>query len=406
MHLVCFAQDVSLDVSMNKSVEFTALSSTSQSSEQVLAQINRPIGSAIGLPGAWYCDETLARLESERLFARTWVCAGFAHELSAVGDVVPVDVAGFPVIFARGRDQAIHAFHNVCPHRGSRLVCEKQGARSAIKCPYHGWAFDLNGNLKSTPHWGGHRQHLHPDFDASCHGLRAIRCEQWHDWLFVNIDGEAPPLTEYMAPFSNHVAEYSLESLVHHSTAPYDLRGNWKLVQENFLEVIHLPPIHRRLNEYAPFQDHVVVVDDVCIGTVIEQGLPANWSKDPLPRFPGVSATAQNAKNLALFPNFKLIIGPDHCCSMVELPAGAQATRQRWDFYFLGEGATASRFSEARNSIIDFFVETNEEDMLAIEELHAGRSSPAFTGGVFSEVWEPAVHQFQKLVAAHMCRPS
>ena len=365
-------------------------------------RIERPIGDAVGLPGAWYSSDEFARIEAERLFARTWICAGYAHELTEPGDVVPVDIAGFALLFTRNARGEIQAFHNVCPHRGTRLADAPSHGNSVVRCPYHAWAFDMNGALRSTPHWGGFRTHQLEGFDPGCHGLRRVRCEPWHDWLFVNIDGEAPPLETYLAPFAAQCDEYDLHLLAHVETVPFDIDGNWKIVEENFLETLHLPPIHVRLSEYAPFHEHVVVVDGPCLGTLIETGLPAAWSPDPLPRHSALAADARNAKNLALFPNFKLVIGPDHCCSMIEFPRGAGLTHQRWDFYFVGEESTQPRFETSRREIIDFFVETNVEDKSAVASLHVGRASPGYTGGVFSEVWEPAVHGFQRLVAEHI----
>ena len=126
-------------------------------------------------------------------------------------------------------------------------------------------------------------------------------------------------------------------------------------VQENFIEVLHLPPIHVRLSEYAPFQEHAVITDGNCVGTIIETGLPASWAENPLPRYPRVDAESRTAKNLLLFPTFKLVIGPDHCCSMIEFPVSAGFTRQRWDFYFLGDGTRDPSYEPARREIIDFF---------------------------------------------------
>ena len=368
----------------------------------VLEALQRPTEEAVGLPGEWYWSESVGREESRRVFARTWLCVGFAHELATPRTVIPLDIAGFPLLLTCNDDLEVKAFHNICPHRGFKLVADQQAEKAAIRCPYHAWAFDMNGALKSTPHWGGYREHQLEGFDPACHGLFEIRCERWHQWVFVNVDGRAPPLEDYMRPFLRHFEEYDLDGLVHKETAPFEIHGNWKLVEENFLEVIHLPPIHRRLSEYAPFQDHEVVFDEHCIGTVIETGLPASWAEQPLPRFPGLDAKAQNAKNIALFPNFKLVIGPDHCASMVEIPATVSFTRQRWDFYFYGDGSVDDRFEAARRGIIDFFVETNDEDMGAVASLHQGRMSPGYSGGVFSKVWEPGVHHFQKLVAEYM----
>ena len=368
---------------------------------EVWKDLNKPTNVARALPGGWYTDADYAHLESIQLFARSWVCAGFAHELKAIGDVVPVQVADYPVLLLRSED-GISAFHNICPHRGFKLVDSPQNGKGIIRCPYHHWAFDTMGRLRSTPHWGGYKQHQLPHFDPDCHGLKPIRCAQWHDWVFVNIDGSALPLDEYMHPFVNHLAEYDLSLVRHHRTVPFEIKGNWKIVEENFLEVLHLPPVHVRLSEYAPFHEHVIVSDAHCVGTVIDTGLPSSWASEPLPRFPGVPRSSQTAKNLALFPNLKIIVGPDHCCSMVELPSNVNLTNQRWDFYFVGETSLEDRYHEARDGIIDFFVETNEEDAFAVEGLHLGRLSPNYDGGVLSEVWEGGVHHFQKLVAQYM----
>ena len=382
------------------------MDNTVLSAAEVLRGVDQTTRDASALPGPWYTCEAHAHLESKALFATSWVCVGFIHELANPGDVVPVQVGDYPLFLTRSDDGEIHAYHNVCPHRGFRLVDQARSAQNVIKCPYHAWAFDMRGRLKSTPHWGGYRRHELQGFDASCHGLSAVRCAVWHQWVFVNIDGNAPELEHYIASFAGHLAEYDLNSIVHHRTVPFDIESNWKIVQENFLEVLHLPPVHVRLSEYAPFQDHEVVAVDNCMGTIIETGLPAQWSSDSLPRFSGIEASSQTAKNLALFPNIKIVIGPDHCCSMVELPDGAARTKQRWDFYFVGDGARDERYRPAREAIIDFFVETNEEDAFAVAGLHAGRSSPSYHGGVLSEVWEQGVHHFQKLVAEHMAQTS
>jgi choline monooxygenase len=225
---------------------------------------------------------------------------------------------------------------------------------------------------------------------------------QWHDWIFVNLDGNAPPFAEYAAPFLSYFDEYDLGEAVWTTSLPFEIKANWKLVAENYLEVLHLPYVHTVLAEAAPFQEHRMIADGPCLGTVIEAGLPSSWSDDDLPRWPGIAETAQNAKNMALFPNFKLVIGPDHCCSMVEFPDGAAVSHQRWDFYFVGAGGREDRYKPARDAIIEFYRKTNVEDFEAVEAVMAGHRSPAMTGAQFSGVWEGAVHHFQKLVAEAM----
>ena len=367
---------------------------------ETLAGLERPTGSARGLPARLYVDPAFFRLETERLFARTWMCAGYAHEIPEPGDALPTLVAGAPIFFVRGRDRTICAFHNVCPHRGNLVVHGPQQAAAALRCRYHGWTFDLAGALTITPHWGGYGETRAAGFDRACHGLAPVRMAQWHDWLFVNLSGTAPPFADVLRPFADRTAEYALDDLVHGHSAPFAIAANWKLVEENFLEVLHLPTIHPALNAAAPFQNHAMVSDGTLLATIIDVGLPAQWDEVALPRFPGLAPDNRTAKNLALFPNFKLIIGPDHCVSMVEFPEGVGLTRQRWDFYFLGKDSLTLRYTGARQAIIDFFVGTNQEDVGVLEDMQRARTSPAARGNVFSGVWETVVHDFQRHVVA------
>ena len=358
-----------------------------------------PTARASGLPPGLYTDPAVAEAENARLFARTWTCAGYAHEVANPGDARPLAIAGAPIVFVRGREGGLRCFHNVCPHRGNLVVARPLAGAGSLVCRYHGWTFDLGGVLRLTPHFGGYGTPAQADFDRTCHGLRPVRMACWHDWLFVNLSGDAPPFESHLAPFAAQLEDYDLGLLRHARTAPFDIAANWKLVEENFLEVLHLPNVHPGLNAVAPFKDHEIVSDGACLGTVIRVGLPAAWAEPALPRFPRVGSDNRTAKNLALFPNFKLVVGPDHCASMIEFPEGAARTRQRWDFYFVGADSLDERFAAAREAIVDFFVEVNGEDVGILEDLQAARASPAAGGGVFSGVWDAAVLGFQKLVA-------
>lgn len=362
----------------------------------------RPTAQARGLPAFAYTSEAFAQQEYERLFGATWMCAGYAHELPNPGDILPRTVAGAPLLFAHTRSGEIRCFHNVCSHRGAMLVPEQASGVQMMRCRYHGWTFDLDGNLRVTPHWGGHNQPS-GELDKSCAGLTPVAMARWHDWLFVNIDGKAGPFEDYAAPFLKHFEDYGLDEAVWCRTLPYEIASNWKLVVENYLETLHLNFIHTLLAEVAPFEQHAVIAEGNCLGTIIDVGLPENWAPDAgLPRWKGVSPDNRTAKNMALFPNFKLVIGPDHCASMVELPDGAGTSHQRWDFYFAGEGATSQRYHNARETIIDFYDKTNVEDFGAVEAVFRGHHSPAMTGARFNGIWEGAVHHFQKLVAERM----
>lgn len=363
------------------------------------AAVAAPTKTAASLPPGLYTDPAVFEAENQRLFARTWMCAGYAHEVPNPGDALPSTVAGLPVVFVRGRDGVVRCFHNVCPHRGNKVVTRPLKGAPTLVCRYHGWGFDHQGALKLTPHWGGYGKPNDAGFDRACHGLTPVRMVHWHDWLFVNLSGDAPSFETFMAPFARHLEAHDLSRLRHESAATFNIGANWKLVEENFLEVLHLPTVHRGLNAVAPFQEHELVLEDACLGTIIRTGLPELWADPALPRFPGVAADNRTAFNLALFPTFKLVVGPDHCASMIEFPVDASHTHQRWDFYFVGDEALHDRYGPTRRAIIDFFSEVNSEDIGILEDMQATRASPVAANTVFSATWEPVVHGFQKLVA-------
>ena len=129
-----------------------------------------------GLPAAAYTSEAVFQLENERIFAGSWVFAGLAHELARPGDVVPVTVAGRPVLLVRDADLEVRAFHNVCRHRCLKLVDEPCNVGPAIQCPYHSWTYRLDGALHIAPYFGGRDPRAVPEgFDraAARAGARA-----------------------------------------------------------------------------------------------------------------------------------------------------------------------------------------------------------------------------------------
>ena len=156
---------------------------------------------AHGLTSTAYTNEAFFALENERIFPDSWVFAGFVHELAGAGDVAPVTVAGKPVLLVRDAEKQIRAFHNVCRHRCLKLVDKPGNVGHAIRCPYHSWTYGLEGDLRITPYFGGHDPRAVPDgFDRGEHGLAPVRSATWHDWIFVNLNGAAPPFDDFIAP--------------------------------------------------------------------------------------------------------------------------------------------------------------------------------------------------------------
>ncbi len=116
-----------------------------------LTNVKAPIEMANGLPNGCYVDADLYQHEQNTLFRNNWAAIGFGKDLPKPGCVKPIEFAGLPLLLVRNHDNEIKVFENVCRHRGMILVSEAQHLRGPITCPYHAWAYDLNGQLRKTP---------------------------------------------------------------------------------------------------------------------------------------------------------------------------------------------------------------------------------------------------------------
>ena len=156
-------------------------------SERDIQELARPTGEASGLRGHAYGVDFFG-LETRRLFPRTWCAVAYESDVPTMGDALPVDVAGWPLVLIRGADQQVRVFHNVCRHRQMQVVPEPCKARPSLSCPWHGWTYALDGKFIATPRIGGRHQHRHPEFNHTNLDLEIVRSDTWLDMVFVNID--------------------------------------------------------------------------------------------------------------------------------------------------------------------------------------------------------------------------
>src|SRR5205085_107958 len=210
------------------------------------------------LPGEAYLSEAFFERERQRIFFGEWMCVGREETLSAPGEYLRVDVAGESLLVVRTRSGDTRAFHNVCRHRGSRLVMQDEAAADAaglpcaagrfkgsIVCPYHSWTYGLGGELRNAP------------FLDESHGLRkdqlplfGVDVATWGGFVFVNLtrdlDGAAPAssLVEELGEIPERLAHYPLSELRTGCRITYDVASNWKCIVENFNECYHCGPVH------------------------------------------------------------------------------------------------------------------------------------------------------------------
>ena len=179
--------------------------------------------------------------EQRWFFDHGWVCVGRTADMPAPGDQRAVTVGDAGVLLVRDRVRGLGVFANACRHRGHELLpcrCDTTN-RGTILCPYHGWAYDLDGALLSTPHFEA------PDgFDPRSTASHRSRVEESHGWAMVDVTGSAPPLHRFLDGLEERITPYEPERLTVGDTHSYSLETNWKLIVENYHECFHCPSVH------------------------------------------------------------------------------------------------------------------------------------------------------------------
>ncbi len=365
-----------------------------------IAALQRPLETARALPPAAYTDADFFALERKLVFHRNWIGVAFGHDIPAPGDAMPVDAAG--------RDGAVRAFHNVCRHRGAAIIDAPVRGQPSLRCPYHGWAYGLDGRLRATPLWDGQRVAAADALDRGSLGLAPVRSGIFADVVFVDLSGAAPPLAEFVRPLAARWAPYRTEDtrLAHHAAG--EIAANWKLAIEGALENYHEAFVHPSLPariDAAGNKTFTDTAEDALFG-FCWAGETALRSQAPLvplrdgPLRDGAEAARTDYLSF-LFPNTQLNLYGSVVIAVIWTPLAPDRTSLRSSFYLVPEAAEGARFVEARAAMAEYWRNLREEDRRVIEAMQRGRNSPAAGDFRLSPFWEHSVHHFQnKLVAA------
>ena len=190
-----------------------------------------------------YTDPATLALERDRMFRRTWLVADRVEAVPHPGDFLVWERLGQSVVIARQDDGSLFAFHNVCRHRGSRIVSEGGHCEARrLTCPFHGFTYDLEGNVVDVPE----RDTFDP---AHLEGLRAreVAIDTWQGWIWLNFDPEnAESLPEYLGSLAAEMGWYGMDEWKFYGGNTWVAEANWKVVLEGFLEAWHTPTTHKK----------------------------------------------------------------------------------------------------------------------------------------------------------------
>ncbi len=373
-----------------------------------LDSILKPIEQATGLPNLAYNNEAFFAHERDQVLGKGWAGLWFASDLPKKGYVKPVDFMGLPLVILRNKQGEIKVFHNVCSHRGMLLVHEEMEVQGALRCKYHSWSYNLDGELKGTPHLGGIGQQKIDGFNPCDHGLKPVRSAVWMDVIFINLSGDAPAFDDYVKPLTKKWETFlgttglgRMRAAVNGKGLEIEVKSNWKLAVENYCESYHLPWIHPSLNTYSRLEDHYHIMYDDDFGG---QGSYAYRLSDEvgsaLPRFPEWPADKlEQAEYVAFYPNVLLGIQADHTFAMIIEPLASECSKEHLRLYYVDDESIGDRHAASRNATLESWRVVFAEDIDAVEGMQKGRRSPGYTGGVFSPVMDNPTHHFHQWVA-------
>ncbi len=293
-----------------------------------------------GLPAWAYTNTEYFELEKDILFRRQWQIAGHISDVAEPGDYICFDIVGERALIVRGKDGKVRAFHNVCRHRGSRVVADNRGScKTALVCPFHGWSFNLDGTFRSAP-----APRSLPNLDAVEHGLVPLELEIWMGFIFVRFKpGPQPSVSELMAPVATEVGYYKPEEMVsEEGISRGSIPVNWKAVRDVDNEGYHVPIAHPGLQDLYGKQYY----DEQLPGGVSRSFAPFNeddgrlWSvkryRKLLPEVKHLPESHRKAwLYIGLFPNAVLFFYPQNIGFYQEVPVSPTETIQRGADYVL-----------------------------------------------------------------------
>ncbi len=360
-----------------------------------LAPTLKPLLEASLLPRRAYVDDGVAAWEAQRFFLGGWMCVAHVSAVAGRGDFVTAEVGGESMLFVSGR-----GFFNVCRHRGSRLLTEREGTVRRIQCPYHAWSYGFDGMLQNAPQ----TDELH-DFDPACHGLRPVRTETLGGLVFADPSGTAPSLAEHVGALVQELDRYRTADLERAARIDYDVKANWKAIVENYSECLHCPGVHpelNRLSHYRSGRDYEGP-GAWCGGSMTLNDHVATMSTN------GGSATRPNIAGVdprtvlyfAIFPNCLISLHPDYVMLHTLWPRGAARTEVVCEWFF--EPETMQRPEFDHTDAVEFWDLVNRQDWRVCELSQLGLGSAGYTPGRYTQV-EGTVHDFDRMVAERYLR--
>ncbi len=332
--------------------------------------------------------------EREKIFSSRWILAGHQSQIPQAGDYFLTELASEDLVIVRDKRGAIHAFYNVCRHRGARL-CEDQIAHTAaIQCPYHAWTYALDGRLIGAPHMDET-----PGFNKADYSLHPAPLAVWEGFIFLNLAdsstrhggqaarGDYRSLEQWFAPVTGKFTRWNMPALRSAKRIEYEVRANWKLIFQNYSECYHCLGVHPELSKISPYDS---AENDLTEGPFLGGFMRINKNKSltmtgnacALPVGDFGDEEFRFVFYYSIFPNMLLSLHPDYVMVHQLQPQSPQRTLVFCDWFFNCEAFERSDFDP--DDAIQFWDMVNRQDWHVCELSQQGIASRAYRPGPYS----------------------
>ncbi|MEJ2410937.1 MAG: aromatic ring-hydroxylating dioxygenase subunit alpha [Novosphingobium sp.] len=334
------------------------------------------------IPGERYISAEMEALEQERLWRRTWLCAGRESMIPEPGDYFMFRKAGASILVIRGKDGQIRAFHNACRHRGASIVREECGHTGLLRCQFHSWAYNLEGRLIGVPEEKGFG-----DLDRSARSLLPARCETFEGWIFLNQDMDAVPLEKFLGETGIQLRTAAMQGLRIIERRSYHAKANWKVTLDAFLESYHLNTIHPQtaaiMNDAKNSAIRLYENGHAWLASLRRQDLAQDMGQEAKPDIAEMHETFREyAITYNLYPNFVSPLDPVGFPVLLMWPDGRDGCEI--EIYFMGPDWGDGDRPSFYDAYFGFFDQLVAEDLENLESMQKSLDGGFFTGALLN----------------------
>ena len=361
--------------------------------------VHEQIECAFTLASRFYTDPAILEIEEEKIFRRTWQLVGTTNHTCGEANGVKrtiadpetfftAEIAGEPIVIVRDKSGTLRAFSNVCRHRAGPIA-QGSGCNHVLRCGYHGWTYTLDGRLIGTPDVEGVEF-----FDRTTMGMVPLRLETWGQFIFVNFDLKAEPLSAFLGDIPQESRGFQFDGLHFAERRDYLIDCNWKVYVDNYLEGYHIPIAHPGLMreiDYAQYRTDT-------FRYYSQQFAPIRDAKpeDFAERFYPPGSGLKEALYFWIFPNLMLNIYPDNISTNLIVPISHEKTLTIFEWFF--HDVSSDKARERIQKAVQFSDEVQQEDIVLCHSVQKGLRSATYDRGRYSVKRENGVHHFHMLL--------